>query len=318
MIFARLYVILNLLIFLEGGISMFSSIVWPTWDELFHGDITFKHVGEIFSSMFSELLGHQNFAEISGVISMLVQKFVLPIFAVLAILSLIFAVVGRKLLPQAKFIAFFSVGFIFGVAYIAPLLFGDVTGIIPPIVGGLVGIVAAFLSKPLYIVLYIVAFAYSSYMIFMGGQLLPESLVSFTKDNMVMALVVVCITVVLVFLLRRPIESIGTALLGGYLFSLCIDKILCDVLSAERIPAVSIAVMLLVAIFGATKQFKSKKSGKTKGKPQPQAAAPVKPAAKPPVKSPAKAPTKAPARTNTLAPKAKAPVKTHPTTKKRK
>ena len=267
---------------------MFSSIVWPTLDELFHGNVTFKHVGEIFSSMFSELLSHENFAEISGVVSMLVQRFVLPIFAVLAILSLVFAVAGRKLMPQAKFIAFFGVAFIFGVGYVSPLLFGAATGIVPPIVGGLLGIIAAFLSKPLYIILYIVAFAYSSYMIFMGGQLLPESIVSFTKDNMVMALVPVCITVVLVVLLRKPIEKIGTALLGGYLFSLCIDKILCDVLAAESIPAVSIIIMLVVAIFGATKQLKSKKSAKTKGKPQTPAPAkaPEKPLLK--TKAPAK------------------------------
>ena len=92
---------------------MFSSIAWPTWGELFHGDVTFKQVGEIISSMFSELLGHENFADIGAVISSLTEKLALPTFAVLAVLSLIFALRGRKLMPHAKFIGFFFVGFIF-------------------------------------------------------------------------------------------------------------------------------------------------------------------------------------------------------------
>lgn len=246
---------------------MFSSIAWPTWGELFHGDVTFKQVGEIISSMFSELLGHENFADIGAVISSLTEKLALPTFAVLAVLSLIFALRGRKLMPHAKFIGFFFVGFIFGAAYVEPLLFGASTAVIlPPIVGGVIGFVAALLSKPLYLVLYIVSFAYSSYMIFMGGQLLPESIVGFTRDNMIIALFAVCITVVLVFLLRKPIEIIGTAVLGGYLFSLCIDKILYAAFGIERIAAVSIILMVIVAVFGAYRQFKDKKVRKAKRK----------------------------------------------------
>ena len=277
---------------------MFSSIVWPTLDELFHGSVTFKQVGEIFSTMFSELLGHENFAEIGGVVSILTQRFALPIFTVLAILSLIFAMHGRALLPKAKSIGFFILGFIFGVAYVAPLIFDNSTGVLPPAVGGLIGIIAMFLAKHLYRILYIGAFAYSAYMIFMGGQLLPESIVGFTKENMVMALVAVCITIVLVVLLRKPIETIGTALLGGYLFSLCIDRIICDAFSGKRIAAVSIIIMLAIAVLGAVKQFKAKKSVKTKGNP----------VAATPAKAPAKVPAKAPAKPQ-LKTKAQAPSK---------
>ncbi len=245
---------------------MFSSIVWPSWSELFHGEVTFKHIGEIISGMFTELVEHEYFAELNGAISSAIQGFVLPVFAVFAMLSVIFALFGRKLLPLAKVTGFFIIGFLFGVSYIAPFIIGASFNVMPWIIGGVVGIVAALLSKPLYPVLYIVSFAYASYMIFMGGQLLPESIVGFTRDNMIIALFAVCITIVLVFLLRKPIEVIGTGILGGYLFSLCIDKILYLAFGVERIAALSIILMIVVAFLGVVKQFKSKRAPKSKKK----------------------------------------------------
>lgn len=241
---------------------MFSSIVWPSWGQLFHGEITFSQIGDIVSGMFSELVAHEYFASIKDTAVSYVQGFILPILALLAVLSIIFAVFGRKLLPLAKVLCFFSVGFLFGVSFVAPWLIGISLNIAPWIVGVVLGIVAVLLSKPLYVVLYIVTFAYSSYMIFMGGQLLPENVVSFTKDNMIISLFAVCVTIVLVILLRKLIEIIGTGVLGGYLFSLCVDKLLYEALSIDRIAAVSVILMVLVSCFGIVKQFKKGKGRK--------------------------------------------------------
>ena len=243
---------------------MFSSVVWPTWSELFHGEITFKQIGEMFSAIFNELLGHEYFLDIWTNITSYVKSFVLPAFVILAALSLTLAFFGRRILPFAKFVAFFLLGFTLGVSLIAPLLTSASFEVMPLIIGLVMGLLLALLSKSLYIVLYILAFAYSSYMIFMGGQLLPENVVSFTKDNMIISLSVVCVTIVLVVLLRKPIEVVGTSILGGYLFSLCIDRILYELLSIERIEAVSIILMVLVGLLGFVKQLKGKKSRKSK------------------------------------------------------
>ncbi|MBQ7356400.1 MAG: hypothetical protein IJW66_03260 [Clostridia bacterium] len=243
---------------------MFSSIVWPSWGELFHGEITFSRIGEIASSMFTELVEHEYFVALRSGITASLERFVLPIFILLAVLSAVFSAFGRKLLPVAKILTFFSVGFIFGVSFVAPYLTGVSLNIAPWIVGAVIGVVLALLSKSLYFVLYIVAFAYSSYMIFMGGQLLPESIVSFTKDNMILSLFAVCVTIVLIILLRKPIEIIGTAVLGGYLFSLCMERVLYEALALPRIAAVSIILMILVAFLGVIKQFKGKRGGKAK------------------------------------------------------
>jgi hypothetical protein len=239
---------------------MFSSIVWPTWGELFHGEVTFKQIGEMIGKMFSELVGHSYFLELNKGIMSYVQSFVLPILAALAVLSLVFALFGRKLLPIARFLGFFALGFLVGVSLIAPILTAASFNVMPLIIGLIMGVLLAVFSKFLYILIYIVAFAYSSYMIFMGGQLLPESVVSFTKGNMVISLFAVCITVVLVVILKKPVEIIGTSILGGYLFSLSVDGILYKAFAVERIAVLSVILMVVVALLGFIKQVRTKKS----------------------------------------------------------
>ena len=242
---------------------MFSSIVWPGWGEIFNGELTFSRLGEIASGIFSELFTHENFTSIFDIVKPYLQQFAMPAFAVLAALSFVFALFGKKLLPLAKRLAFFFVGFLVGACIVAPLLGGGPLGIMTLAIGAVCGVVLTLLAKPLYTAIYIVAFAYSAYMIFMGGQLLPESVVGFTKGNMIISLVVVCVTIVLVVLLRKLVEAIGTSILGGYLFALCIGKIV-DAVSIEANKPLFIAVVLFVALLGCLKQLRVKKGVKTK------------------------------------------------------
>ena len=243
---------------------MLSTIMWPSWSSLFRGEVTFAEVGELFSGLFRGLVEHEYFVDVWQAITHPAKGFAIPALVILAALSIVLAFHGKKLLPVVKPLAFFAFGFMLGVSVIAPLLTDAAFDIFPWVIGLVVGVLLMLFSKSLYLIAYIAAFAYASYMIFMGGQLLPETVVGFTRGNMILSLCAVCVTIVLVFLLRKPIEILGTAALGGYLTSLCLEGLLFEIFSLGKIAAVSIIVMILVALFGAFRQFRGKRAKKAK------------------------------------------------------
>lgn len=133
----------------------------------------------------------------------------------LALLELLF---GKKLLGIQKFVACFLVGYAVGSVYVAPLLAQTLT--LPLYLPGLVvGILAAVLFKYIYYAAVAVAAGYSVYILCYRG--IPSDLLrgaegEFAAGKMVVALIVAAVAVVLVFVLRKYIEMLGTSLLGGF------------------------------------------------------------------------------------------------------
>ena len=244
---------------------MFPSVVWPTWNELFHGEVTFAEMGDMLSGIFTDLVGHEQFLNILNYLKAQIVSFIIPALLVGMLGAFILAFFGRKLLPVVKPLFFLLLGFTVGVSVVSPLLTSIGFEIYPWIIGLIIGVILMIFSKYLYIALYVVAFAYSAYMIFMGGQLLPETVVSFTKDNMIFSLCAVCITIVLVFLLRKLIETIGTAALGGYLVALSLEGVLFELFGIGKITAVTVIITVLVGLIGAVRQLRGKRSKKAKG-----------------------------------------------------
>jgi hypothetical protein len=238
---------------------MLSSITWPTLDSLINGQITFGDAGKIFTDLFTGMFTHENFTSLWSIVEGYLDMAGIFVTVGLLVLSLIQVFFGRKLIGFQKFIFFLTLGFVAGATILQPVLSDVGMNIAPWIVGAIIGIIAALFSKFLYLVCYIFLAGYATYMICMGGQLLPEAIVSFTQGNMIVSLVAVAVVLVLVLLLRKWIEMLGTAALGGWCVSMCISTLAMNLVSVE-IPAIAGYVILGVfALFGFISQAKSRR-----------------------------------------------------------
>lgn len=128
---------------------------------------------------------------------------------------LIEAFFGKKLLGIHKFISGFIIGYGCGVAFVSPLL-DKVVSVPAWITGIVIAIVAAVLCKITYVLALIAASGYGVYLLAYSGTSLTF-VTQFTEGNFVASLVAGAVAAVLVLMLRRLVEMLGTAFLGAYL-----------------------------------------------------------------------------------------------------
>ena len=221
--------------------------------------MTFGAVGEIFTGLYESVFKHENFLSLWNAVQNFLDNAGVFVAIGLLVLSVIELFLGKRLLTLQKFVFFLGVGFASGTSLVAPLISSAGMALAPWIVGIVIGIVAALFSRFLYLVVYIVAAGYSTYMIFMGGQLLPDSLTSFTKGNMVISLVVVAVVVLLSLLFRKWIEILGTSALGGYLVALSVEDLLVDLAKVELNSTVFVVIFAACALVGLIVQAKTRK-----------------------------------------------------------
>jgi len=145
--------------------------------------------------------------------------------SVLALLSLIQVFFGKKLLGVQKFLACLAIGFACGTMFIHPLLCNiGITFMADWVVGLIVGVVAAILSRLVYFLAYVLAAGCAGYILCLGN-IFPES-VSQYIGHWYVGVGVAVLFIVLALLLRRFIEMLGTAALGGYTLFLSFNAIL--------------------------------------------------------------------------------------------
>ena len=141
-------------------------------------------------------------------------EMVMPYMAYIVMaLGLVVALFGKKLLPVVKFLGFFAIGFGAGVLYLSPLV--DKLFVIPSWITGLViGVIAAVFFKILYILVVALASGYAMYSVCYTASVLPV-VTEFTKGNWIYSLIAGVVAIVIVFLLLKWIEMLGTAFIGA-------------------------------------------------------------------------------------------------------
>ena len=128
--------------------------------------------------------------------------------------SIAVSLFGQKIMPVIKFAFFFIIGFIIGVQLLAPVI-PDGVRIPPWIVGLVVALVMSVLYRFLYIGLYSIVLGYSLYIICYNGFFLIAS-PAYSTLRAIICFVVAVVLVGLSFLIRKYIEMIFTAMLGGW------------------------------------------------------------------------------------------------------
>ena len=181
-------------------------------------------------------------------------------FYAFMLLAVILAFFGKRMYGFLKFIAGFFAGFCVGVDVLAPMI-PFINEAWAWIVGIIVGLVAALLIKFLYYVIVIVGVGYGAYWLAYSAAFLPQ-VFNFTKGNWMYSLIVAAVALLLVLLLLKWIEMLGTAALGGYFFALS----LAYVYNLTTVPFMSTwgniphyIVMGVVALIGFIIQVKTRK-----------------------------------------------------------
>ena len=230
-----------------------------TLDGLINGSYDFKAIIDKVKSIYDAVMGNGNISSwwetFTGYLDMVPA---IAVSGVLLLLSLVMVFFGKRLLGLTKFLAFFAAGFGLGVAYLAIHIPSSIN--FPHwIVGIVVGVVCALLSRVLYFAAYVGVAGYSAYLASISGYILPE----FTKGNKIIALVFAAVAIVVCLLLKKLIEMLGTATLGGYLASLCILEMFSQLnLNLESdliVMIIKIAVIVLCGVFGFVVQYKTRK-----------------------------------------------------------
>ena len=175
---------------------------------------SFGDIGTAVRDFFATMLAEEHFGRLLGIMNGYLESVAAYIPFVLLALYALLVLFGKKLFPLVRFLAFFSVGFALGVYFLSGLVLGMIPTMPTWVIGVVIGIVAGVLSKLLYILAYIAAGAYSVY--FVCYTALIPALEGVTGGNMTTSVVVAGVAVILLLVLRKYVEMLGTAMLGGF------------------------------------------------------------------------------------------------------
>ena len=141
-------------------------------------------------------------------------------------LCLVVGLYGRRMSNVLRVVFLFAIGFVASVYWLTPLVQKVVPEIPGLAIGLTVGLLAAVLSRMIYNFVYIGCIGFDVYNICFNALFLVE-LTSFTKENLPVCIVVAVAAVIIALALRKYLEMIITAGVGGigaaYYFKSFID-----------------------------------------------------------------------------------------------
>ena len=223
--------------------------------DLKEANFDFTAIGEWIGAVYDTVVENTTVLDIwNGGVSTL--SFLAPYLLLIFLLgSLVITFFGKKLSKPIEFIAIFVIAFCLGTCYISPLL--DPFVELPHwIMGLIVAAVAAVLYRFVYIVLVVIAFGYSVYMIVYR----PDVLTPLLSGNYVTALIAAAVVLLLLFIFRNFTEAVGFAVFGAWLTALTVRGFFdYTVWLGENGYILVWILTLIVAIPGSIVQIKMRK-----------------------------------------------------------
>ena len=184
---------------------------------------------------------------------------ILPYIMIAVMLAVAFF--GKKSLPLTKFIFFFALGFSFGIylnAKVVADIFSGAFTIPSWVIGLVMGILAAILYRLLYSIFFAVVTFYMAFTLCAIG--FADSLGSLG----VIFMAVAAVAMILCFILRKYVEMLGTAVLGGWAIAHILGKCVLDGFSSftflgGKTWIATLVITLVIAIPAFFVQFKTRK-----------------------------------------------------------
>lgn len=230
------------------------------WSALVEARLDFAPLWQILSDTYYAITENPDMQGVWGVIMSLLAPISAVLPYILILLSLVVAFFGKKIMAIIKFTAFFVFGFALGLHFVTPWI--GYTIDVPGWVCGLViAIVAATLYRTVYMAAYILAGSYCLYMVFYNGfYAIPRP--EFSGYRAAISLLFVLIAVLLALFVRKYIEMLGTAVLGGYFVALVFRTLIFDyrtVFLASMPKLATFIITFAIAIPAFIVQFRTRR-----------------------------------------------------------
>lgn len=226
-------------------------------NSLMNATITITGILNYLKDMVAKALADTSVAGIFGTVKGLLTPVWAYRYILLMVLALVVALFGKRMFGLLKFLGGFEAGFVVGVVFLAPKL----TFLPAYVIGAVIGLVVALLMKFLYYVILVGGVGYGVYYIAFSAAILPV-VFNFTKGNLLFSAVAAVVAVVLVLVLRKWFEMLGTALAGAYVLTYALTFVY-DVRTIGFLSAYGdiplYVVMGLVALVGFIVQVKTRK-----------------------------------------------------------
>ncbi len=221
--------------------------------------LSFSELISVVSAFVLGVFADPNIVAIKDLIYTTLDPIMLYVPFVFLAIYIIMAIFGKKLFSLIRFIIFFGAGFLLGIHLLAPIIL-PVFEILPPwLIGVVVGVVAAVLSKFLYYIVFAVAVGYPMYVL--SFRTILEGVMTVEGGKHWVALLIAAVVVVVAFLLRKYIEMLGTSLLAGWGLAETV-RVWWDFTDLEMFGGIEwigvVAVSALVGIIGFIIQFKTR------------------------------------------------------------
>lgn len=180
---------------------------------------------------------------------------------ILMALGVIVLLFGKKMGGFVKFVGFFIVGFFLGVYFLASVIPPEVP-IAPWVVGIVVAILAAVLSKMLFVTAYSVIVLYSVYRLCYHGFFFDNQQL-FSVGKSLTALAVAAIVLVLTLIFFRFVQMLVFSVLGAWMITSGFAFGIIDLDAIPKLGANSwileVTIMGIIAILGFIFQIKTRK-----------------------------------------------------------
>ncbi|MBO5909619.1 MAG: hypothetical protein J6Q67_07730 [Clostridia bacterium] len=230
-----------------------------SFGDLIRGNVGFGEIFEKIGNVFDSVKANGDIDYWWNRFTALLDKVpAVAVTGVLLALSLVMVFLGKRLLTFMQFAGCLALGFLVGVAFLAPPITSVLSAIPWWVVGLVVGVVCFLLAKLVYLALFIGVFGFGAYVFCVHGYILKGVL----AGNWLIAAIVAAAVVVLVLICKKLVEMLGTATLGGFLASLCVLSILqsFNLIIDKPIAAtlVKIIVTAIFAVFGFIVQYKTR------------------------------------------------------------
>lgn len=224
------------------------------FDPIVKGSYSFAEIWDNITIFLTDMWENIHIQNLWGAIWNFISPLEVEIPFIILGVWLLVTFLGKRLFSVLRFSFFFISGFALGVYLVAPFVLEWMPLLPTWTVGAVTGLVAAVLSKLLYIVLYAVIPGYAAYLFVCGGFIVPLT------GNYIVALLVALVAVVLLFIFRSYVETAGIALLGGYGVA-CVVRGLYDYTSWPMFAGMEwLGVLILTVLIGGIGFFVQYKS----------------------------------------------------------
>ena len=168
----------------------------------------------MFTSIINAVMSEASIAPFFAAYETFVEALGIFYPTLLVALCLIVGLFGRRMSSVLRVVLLFAIGFVASVYWISPVITSFIPAIPAYAVGLAFGILAAVLSRMIYDFVYIGCIGFDTFNICFNALFLVE-LTAMTKGNLAISLVVAVIATIIALLLRKYLEMIITAVIGG-------------------------------------------------------------------------------------------------------